>query len=178
MHYAAGLLAHAPALSAITNPTVNSYRRLVPGYEAPVNLMISARNRSAVVRVPMYFTGPEAKKSKRLEYRAPDATTNAYLALAAMLMAGLDGMQRQLEPPPPIDKNLYHLPPEEAAQIKFLPKSLDVALDALEADHDFLLKGGVFTEDLLESWFELKRAEVDQVRLRPTPMEYYMYYDL
>ncbi len=110
MHYAAGLLAHAPALAGITNPTVNSYRRLVPGYEAPVNLIISARNRSAVVRVPMYFTGPEARKSKRLEYRAPDASTNAYLAFAAMLMAGLDGVQRELEPPAPIDKNLYHLP--------------------------------------------------------------------
>lgn len=178
MHYVAGLLAHAPALAGITNPTVNSYRRLVPGFEAPVNLIISARNRSAVVRIPMYFSGYEARKSKRIEYRAPDASTNGYLAFAAMLMAGLDGVQRELEPPTPIDKNLYHLPAEEAAKIKLLPKSLDAALDALEADHEFLLKGGVFTEDLLESWIELKRDESDKARLRTTPIEYYMYYDL
>ena len=179
MHYIAGLLHHGPALAGITNPTVNSYRRLVPGYEAPVNLILSARNRSAVVRIPMYFTGPEARKSKRVEYRAPDASTNPYLAFSAMLMAGLDGVRRELTPPEPTDKNLYHLPPEEAAKIRNLPKSLDEALDALRADHDFLLQGGVFTEDILQSWMELKQEESDKARLRgPSPIEYYMYYDL
>ncbi len=178
MHYAAGLLAHGPALAAITNPTVNSYRRLVPGYEAPVNLIISRRNRSAIIRIPMYFSGPEYRKSKRIEYRAPDPSGNPYLTFAAMLMAGLDGIRRELEPPKPVDKNLYDLSPREARRIKTLPKSLDEALVALEKDHDFLLAGGVFTESILEEWIELKRAEIDQVRLRTTPVEYYMYYDL
>jgi glutamine synthetase len=175
MHYVAGLLAHGPALAAITNPTVNSYRRLVPGYEAPVNLIISARNRSAVIRVPMYSNNP---KAKRVEYRAPDASTNPYLAFAAMLMAGLDGIRRELEPPTPVDKNLYTLSPREARRIKTLPKSLDEALDALERDHDFLLQGGVFTSEILESWIELKREEAAQARLRPSPIEYAMYFDL
>ena len=177
MQYAAGLLKHGPALAAITNPSVNSYRRLVPGYEAPVNLIISARNRSAVIRVPMYFRGPEFAKAKRIEYRAPDPMANPYLAFAALLMAGLDGIERDLEPPNPVDRNLYSLSPREARRIKTLPASLDQALDALEADHDFLLKGGVFTADLLESFIALKRQEADAVRLRPTPLEYAMYYD-
>jgi glutamine synthetase len=178
LHYVAGLLAHGPALAALTNPTVNSYRRLVPGYEAPVNLILSKRNRSAVVRVPMYQVGPEAAKAKRIEYRAPDPSSNPYLAFAAMLMAGLDGIERGLEPPKPVDKNLYALPAREARRIRHLPKTLDEALDALERDHAFLLKGGVFTEDLLEEWIRLKREEAAQVRLRPSPMEYYLYYDL
>lgn len=175
MHYVAGLLAHGPALTGITNPTVNSYRRLVPGYEAPVNLIISARNRSAVIRVPMYSANP---KAKRVEYRAPDPSTNPYLAFAAMMLAGLDGIKRELTPPTPTDKNLYSLSAAEAKKIKTLPKSLDESLDALEKDHDFLLQGGVFTTDILESWLELKREEASVARLRPSPLEYQMYYDL
>ncbi|MDZ7703763.1 MAG: type I glutamate--ammonia ligase [Trueperaceae bacterium] len=175
MHYVAGLLTHGPALAALTNPSVNSYRRLVPGYEAPVNLIISARNRSAVVRVPMYSNSP---KAKRVEYRAPDPTANPYLAFAAMLMAGLDGIKRELEPPKPVDKNLYTLSAREARRIKQLPRNLEEALDALEKDQDFLLEGGVFTPDLLESYVELKRGEVDETRLRPAPIEYTMYFDL
>lgn len=178
LHYVGGLLAHGPALAALTNPTVNSYRRLVPGYEAPVNLILSKRNRSAVVRVPMYQVGEEGAKAKRIEYRAPDPSSNPYLAMAAMLMAGLDGIEKGLEPPKPVDKNLYALPVREARRIRQLPKSLDEALDALERDHEFLLKGGVFTREFLEEWVRLKREEAAQVRLRPTPMEYYLYYDL
>ncbi len=175
MHYVAGLLTHGPALAALTNPTVNSYRRLVPGYEAPVNLIISARNRSAIVRVPMYSSSP---KAKRVEYRAPDPTANPYLAFSAMLMAGLDGIKRELEPPKPVDKNLYALSAREARRIKQLPRSLEEALDALEKDTDFLTEGGVFTEDLLASYTELKREDVDAARLRPSPIEYEMYFDL
>lgn len=178
MHYVAGLLAHGPALAAITNPTVNSYRRLVPGYEAPVNLIISKRNRSAVIRVPMYFSGPEFRKAKRIEYRAPDPSGNPYLTFAAMLMAGLDGIRRELVPPKPVDKNLYALSRSEARRIKTLPKSLDEALDALERDHDFLLEGGVFTEAILEEWISRKREEAAEVRLRTSPIEYHLYYDL
>ena len=175
MHYVAGLLTHGPALAALTNPTVNSYRRLVPGYEAPVNLIISARNRSAIVRVPMYSSSP---KAKRVEYRAPDPTANPYLAFSAMLMAGLDGIKRELEPPKPVDKNLYALSAREARRIKQLPRSLEEALDALEKDSSFLLEGGVFTDDLLASYIELKREDVDAARLRPSPIEYEMYFDL
>ena len=175
MHYVAGLLAHGPALAALTNPTVNSYRRLVPGYEAPVNLIISARNRSAIVRIPMYSDSP---KAKRVEYRAPDPSANPYLAFSAMLMAGLDGIRRELTPPVPFDKNLYALSAREARRIRQLPKSLDEALDALERDHDFLLTGGVFNTALLESHIELKREESDAARLRPSPIEYTMYYDI
>ncbi|MEZ4629438.1 MAG: type I glutamate--ammonia ligase [Deinococcales bacterium] len=175
LNYAAGLLAHGPALAAITNPSVNSYRRLVPGYEAPVNLIISARNRSAVIRIPMYSDSP---KAKRIEYRAPDPTANPYLAFAAMLMAGLDGVKKGMEPPKPTDKNLYTLPAREARRIKTLPGSLDESLDALEKDHDFLLEGGVFTPELLESFIEIKREEAASVRLRPTPSEYALYYDM
>ena len=175
MKYVAGLLAHGPALTALTNPTVNSYRRLVPGYEAPVNLILSARNRSAIIRVPMYSESP---KAKRVEYRAPDPTANSYLAFAAMMMAGVDGILKDMDPPNPTDKNLYSLSAREARRIKQLPQSLDEALDTLEKDHDFLLAGGVFTEELLESYIEIKREEIDQVRLRPTPMEFELYYDL
>lgn len=175
MHYVAGLLSHGPALAALTNPTVNSYRRLVPGYEAPVNLIISARNRSAIVRVPMYSSSP---KAKRVEYRAPDPTANPYLAFSAMLMAGLDGIQRELEPPKPVDKNLYTLSAREARRIKQLPRSLEESLDALEKDHEFLMPGGVFSSDLLDSYLELKREEVDSTRLRPSPVEFEMYFDL
>ena len=175
MHYVAGLLTHGPALAALTNPSVNSYRRLVPGYEAPVNLIISARNRSAIVRVPMYSS---SAKAKRVEYRAPDPTANPYLAFSAMLMAGLDGIKRELEPPKPVDKNLYALSAREARRIKQLPKSLEEALDALEKDSSFLLEGGVFTDDLLASYIELKREDVDAARLRPSPIEYEMYFDL
>lgn len=175
MQYVAGLLAHGPALAALTNPSVNSYRRLVPGYEAPVNLIISARNRSAVIRVPMYSNSP---KAKRIEYRAPDPTANPYLAFSAMLLAGLDGINKGMEPPRPTDKNLYALSAREARRIKQLPHSLEDALDALERDHEFLLAGGVFTPDLLASYIEIKREEVDTARLRPTPTEFELYYDL
>jgi glutamine synthetase len=173
-HYVGGLLAHAPALLAFCAPTTNSYKRLVPGYEAPVSLLYSQRNRSAAVRVPVYFTTP---KSKRVEFRSPDPSANPYLAFAALLMAGLDGIQRGLEPPDPVDENLYELPSERQAQISQVPTSLDRVLDALEADHDFLLAGDVFTPDLLTAYIEHKRDEVDQVRLRPHPWEFALYLD-
>ena len=175
-HYIGGLLAHAPSLLAFTNPTVNSYHRLVPGYEAPINLVYSQRNRSACVRIPVFFRTPAAK---RLEFRTPDPTCNPYLAFAAMLMAGLDGVKNKIEPPDPIDKDLYDLPPEEHAQVTQVPGSLPEVLDALEADHSYLLEGGVFTPDLIETWVDYKRAnEIDPVRLRPTPHEFAMYYDV
>jgi glutamine synthetase len=173
-HYVGGLLAHAPALLAFCAPTTNSYKRLVPGYEAPVSLLYSQRNRSAAVRVPVYFSTP---KAKRVEFRSPDPTANPYLAFAALLMAGLDGVQRGLEPPDPVDENLYELTPERQAQIEQLPTSLDRVLDVLEADHDFLLAGDVFTPDLLAAYIDHKRDEVDQVRLRPTPWEFALYLD-
>jgi glutamine synthetase len=146
----------------------------VPGYEAPVSLLYSQRNRSAAVRVPVYFTHP---KAKRVEFRSPDPSANPYLAFSALLMAGLDGIQRGLEPPPPVDANLYELPPEQQAQIAQVPTSLDRVLEALEEDHDFLLAGGVFTSDLLEAYLEHKRGEVDEVRLRPHPWEFALYLD-
>jgi glutamine synthetase len=173
-HYIGGLLAHAPALLAFCAPTTNSYKRLVPGYEAPVSLLYSQRNRSAAVRVPVYFTHP---KAKRVEFRSPDPTANPYLAFSALLMAGLDGVQRRLEPPDPVDENLYELPRERQATIAQVPTSLDRVLDALEEDHDFLLAGGVFTPDLLTAYIEHKRGEADQVRLRPTPWEFALYLD-
>jgi glutamine synthetase len=173
-HCVGGLLAHAPALLAFCAPTTNSYKRLVPGYEAPVSLLYSQRNRSAAVRIPVYFTSP---KSKRVEFRSPDPSANPYLAFAALLMAGLDGIQRGLEPPDPVDENLYRLPPERQAQISQVPTSLDRVLDALDADHDFLLAGDVFTPDLLAAYIEHKRDEVDQVRLRPHPWEFALYLD-
>src|SRR3954471_9083557 len=174
--YIGGLLKHAPSLLAFTNPTVNSYHRLVPGYEAPVNLVYSARNRSACTRIPV--TGTNAK-AKRIEFRVPDPSANPYLAFSAMMMAGLDGIKNKIEPPAPIDKDLYDLPPEEVANVKQVPGSLDQVLLSLEADHGFLLEGGVFTQDLVDTWISYKRAnEVDPVRLRPTPHEFAMYYDV
>jgi glutamine synthetase len=173
-HYVGGLLAHAPALLAFCAPTTNSYKRLVPGYEAPVSLLYSQRNRSAAVRVPVYFSSP---KSKRIEFRSPDPSANPYLAFSALLMAGLDGIERGLEPPEPVDENLYELPPERQAQIAQVPTSLDRVLDALEADHEFLLAGDVFTPDLLEAYVDHRRGEVDEVRLRPHPWEFALYLD-
>ena len=175
-HYIGGLLKHAPALLAICAPTVNSYRRLVPGFEAPVNLGYSSRNRSAACRIPMYSPNP---KAKRVEFRCPDPSCNPYLAFAAMLMAGLDGIQNRINPGDPIDKNLYDLPPEELAQVPSAPGSLEEALDALEADHQFLLKGNVFTRDVVETHLSYKRSrEVDEIRLRPHPYEFFLYYDI
>jgi glutamine synthetase len=175
VHYIGGLLAHAPALLAFCAPTTNSYRRLVPGYEAPINLMYSQRNRSACVRIPMYS---RSEKAKRIEFRSPDPSANPYLALSAILLAGLDGIQQKLEPPDPIDKDLYDLGPQEKSKVKSTPGSLDEALDALEKDHEFLLKGGVFTEDLIQTWLAYKRKkEVDAIRLRPHPHEFAMYFD-
>src|SRR5213082_352480 len=175
-YYIGGLLAHAPALLAFCAPTTNSYRRLVPGYEAPINLVYSQRNRSACARIPVYFKTPAAK---RVEFRSPDPSCNPYLAFSAMLLAGLDGVKNKIEPPDPIDKDLYDLPPAEAAQVKQVPGSLEEVLDALEADHTFLLEGGVFTQDVVDTWLEYKRnRELDQVRLRPHPWEFYLYFDI
>ena len=174
--YIGGLLKHAPSLLAFTNPTVNSYHRLVPGYEAPVNLVYSARNRSACIRIPIAGTSP---KAKRIEFRIPDPSANPYLCFAAQLMAGLDGIKNRIEPPEPVDKDLYELPPEEHANIAQVPDSLPKVLDALEADHDFLTEGGVFTEDLIETWIDYKRTnEVDPLRFRPHPHEFELYYDI
>ena len=174
--YIGGLLAHAPALAALSNPTTNSYRRLVPGYEAPINLVYSQRNRSACVRIPMFYKSPAAK---RLEFRTPDPSCNPYLAFAAMLMAGLDGVKNKTEPPEPMDKDLYDLPPEDKAMVKQVPGSLEEVLDNLEADHQWLLEGGVFTQDVIDTWIEYKRIhELDAVRLRPHPHEFELYYDL
>jgi glutamine synthetase len=174
--YIGGLLEHAPSLLAFCAPTTNSYRRLVPGYEAPINLVYSQRNRSACVRIPLYYKTPAAK---RLEFRSPDPSCNPYLAFAAMLQAGLDGIKNKIEPPEPMDKDLYDLPPEEKALVKQVPGSLEQVLDALEADHQWLLEGGVFTQDVIDTWIEYKRRkELDQVRLRPHPHEFYLYFDL
>jgi glutamine synthetase len=175
-YYIGGLLTHAPAILAFAAPTTNSYRRLVPGYEAPVNLVMSQRNRSACARIPVYSRSP---KAKRVEFRPPDPSANPYLAFSAMLMAGLDGVRNKIEPPPPIDKDLYELPPEEAANVALVPNSLDAALAALENDHDFLLEGGVFTPDVIETWLDYKRKkEIDPIRLRPHPYEFHLYYDI
>jgi glutamine synthetase len=174
--YIGGLLSHAPALTAFTNPTTNSYRRLVPGYEAPVNLVYSQRNRSAAARIPLYSRSP---KAKRVEFRVPDPSCNPYLAFAAMLMAGLDGVRNKIEPAGPLDKDLYELPPEELAEVPQVPGSLDEALAALEADHEFLLEGDVFTQDVIDTWLAYKRErEIDAVRLRPHPWEFHLYYDI
>ena len=174
-YYIGGLLSHAPALLALCAPTTNSYRRLVPGYEAPVNLVYSKRNRSAAVRIPMYSTNP---KTKRIEFRPPDAASNPYLAFAALLMAGLDGIAKKIDPGAPMDVDIYELSEAESKKVKQVPGSLSESLDALERDHDFLLKGNVFTPDVIETWLEMKRKkEVDAVRLRPHPYEFYMYYD-
>jgi glutamine synthetase len=174
--YIGGLLKHAPAILAFAAPTTNSYKRLVPGYEAPVNLVYSQRNRSACCRIPIYSKSP---KAKRVEFRCPDPSCNPYLAFSAVLMAGLDGVQNKIEPPDPVDKDLYDLPPEELALVPQVPGSLEESLAALEADHDFLTAGGVFTDDLIETWVGYKRAnEIDPVRLRPHPWEFYLYYDI
>jgi len=173
-YYIGGILKHAPALLALTSPTTNSYRRLVPGYEAPVNLAYSQRNRSAICRIPV----TKSTKSKRIEFRAPDASSNPYLCFSAILMAGLDGILNRIDPGDPADKDLYELPAEEAKLIKQVPSSLGAVLEALEADHDFLLKGDVFTTDFLESYISYKRqVELDPMRLRPTPYEFTLYFD-
>ena len=175
-YYIGGLLSHAPSLLALCAPTTNSYKRLVPGYEAPVNLVYSQRNRSAAVRIPLYSKSP---KSKRIEFRCPDPSCNPYLAFSGLLMAGLDGIRNKIEPPEPMDKDLYELPPEDLAEVPQVPGSLEGALDALEADHDYLLEGGVFTEDVITHWVDYKRVhEVDELRLRPHPYEFALYYDI
>lgn len=174
LYYIGGILKHAKALAAICNPTVNSYKRLVPGYEAPVNLAYSARNRSASIRIPTFSDSP---KAKRIEYRPPDPAANPYLCYSALLMAGLDGVLNKIHPGEPMDKNLYELPPEEHAKIPQMPGSLEEALNHLKADHDFLLKGDVFTRDFLDMWIEQKMKEHDAVRLRPHPYEFFLYYD-
>jgi len=175
LNYIGGILRHGRALMAFCAPTTNSYRRLVPGYEAPVNLVYSQRNRSAACRIPVYSA---SAKAKRVEFRPPDPSCNPYLAFSALLMAGLDGIQERIDPGQPVDEDLFELPEDELAKIKHVPHSLDEALDALEEDHEFLLKGGVFTEDLVQTWIDYKRKEeADQVRLRPHPWEFALYYD-
>jgi glutamine synthetase len=175
LYYAGGLLKHARALCAICNPTTNSYKRLVPGYEAPVNLAYSSRNRSAAIRIPTYSENP---KAKRLEYRPPDPAANPYLAFAALMMAGLDGVLNKIDPGEPLDKNIYELPPEELKKVPNVAGSLGEALDCLEKDHEFLLKGDVFTLDFLDMWIATKRKEHDALRLRPHPYEFFLYYDV
>jgi len=173
--YAGGLLRHAPALMAFCAPTTNSYKRLVPGYEAPVNLVFSARNRSAAARIPMYTNNP---KAKRIEFRPPDPTANPYLAFSAMLMAGLDGIQKKMDPGAPLEKNTYELSPREERRLKTVPGSLEESLRALEADNEFLRRGNVFTDDVIETWLSYKREnEIDPVRLRPHPWEFHLYFD-
>ncbi|MDR1450638.1 MAG: type I glutamate--ammonia ligase [Propionibacteriaceae bacterium] len=174
-HYIGGLLAHAPSLLAFTNPTTNSYHRLVPGFEAPVNLVYSSRNRSACIRIPITGSNP---KAKRLEFRCPDPSANPYLAFSACLLAGLDGVLNRTEPPVPIDKDLYELPPDEHAEVKQVPGSLDAVLDALESDNEYLQAGGVFTADLIETWIDMKHADINAIRQRPHPHEFEMYFDL
>jgi glutamine synthetase len=174
--YIGGLLKHAPALVAFAAPTTNSYKRLVPGFEAPVNLAYSARNRSAAVRIPMFSQSP---KAKRLEFRPPDPSCNPYITFAALLMAGLDGIQNRIDPGEPLDKDIYDLPPEELANVPSLPGTLDEALRALESDHEFLLKGDVFTTSMIERWITYKREKaITQLRLRPHPLEFSMYFDI
>ena len=176
VHYIGGLLKHASSVLAFAAPTTNSYRRLVPGFEAPINLIYSMRNRSACVRIPAYS---RSEKAKRIEFRPPDPSCNGYLAFAAMLMAGLDGIQNKILPPDPMDKDLYDLPPEDRADVQSTPGSLEEVLGALEKDHDFLLKGDVFTSDVIETWIEYKRTrEVDPMRLRPHPYEFALYFDI
>ena len=171
-----GIIKHCKALCAFTNPTTNSYKRLVPGFEAPVNLAYSSRNRSAAIRIPMYFSSP---KSKRIEFRTPDPSCNGYLAFSAILMAVLDGIQNKTDPGDPLDKNIYDLPPEEMAGIESAPGSLEEALTALRNDHDFLLKGDVFTHDAIDMWIEYKiQKEINPVKLRPHPHEFYLYFDI
>ena len=179
LYYIGGILYHAPALIALTNPSTNSFKRLVPGYEAPVNLVFSKGNRSAAIRIPVAAMTP---KAARIEFRTPDSTANPYLAFAAMLMAGLDGIKRGLDPRElgfgPVDRNIYDLTDAEKHEIKSAPGSLEEALNALERDHDFLLEGGVFTHDVIETWIALKRDEIQQVERTVNPKEYELYYDL
>jgi glutamine synthetase len=176
LHYIGGLLKHAAAIAAFAAPTTNSYKRLVPGFEAPVNLAYSARNRSAAIRIPMFSTNP---KLKRLEFRPPDPSCNPYLAFSAMLMAGLDGIQNRIDPGQPLDKDIYDLSPEELKDVPSLPGSLDASLSALENDYEFLLKGDVFTQRLIDRWIEYKRErEIQPLRMRPHPLEFAMYYDV
>jgi glutamine synthetase len=176
LHYIGGILKHAPALCAFVAPTTNSYKRLVPGFEAPVNLAYSSRNRSAAVRIPMYSPSP---KAKRIEVRFPDPACNAYLAFSAMLMAGLDGIENRIDPGEPLDKDIYGLSPAELSKVPSVPGSLEGALHALESDHEFLIKGDVFTQDVVETWLEYKYAkEIDSVRLRPHPYEFKLYFDI
>ncbi len=171
-----GILKHCRALTAFTNPTTNSYKRLVPGFEAPVNLAYSSRNRSAAVRIPMYSASP---KAKRIEFRTPDPSCNGYLAFSAMLMAVIDGIQNKIDPGDPLDKDIYNLPPEELAEIPSAPGSLDEAIDALKADQAFLLKGDVFTQDAIDMWIDYKTEnEINDVKLRPHPHEFFLYYDI
>ena len=175
LHYIGGILKHAPSLAAFTNPTINSYRRLVPGFEAPVNLAYSSRNRSAAVRIPMYSPSP---KAKRIEVRFPDPACNGYLAFSAMLLAGLDGIDKKLDPKLPLDKDIYSLTPEELKDVPRMPGSLDEALENLRKDHEFLLAGDVFTPDVIETWIDYKFThEVHEMRLRPHPFEFSLYYD-
>jgi glutamine synthetase len=176
LYYIGGLLKHARALTALSNPTTNSYKRLVPGFEAPVNLAYSSRNRSASIRIPMYSPSP---KAKRLEARFPDPSCNPYLAFAAMLMAGLDGIENKIDPGEPLDKDIYSLTPQEMSGYEVTPASLEEALDCLEEDHEFLLKGDVFTEDAIQVWLAYKReSECSEVALRPHPHEFELYYDI
>lgn len=175
-HYIGGLLKHAPALVGLAAPTTNSYKRLVPGFEAPVNLAYSARNRSAAIRIPMFSQSP---KAKRLEFRPPDPSCNPYLTFAALLMAGLDGVENQIDPGEPLDKDIYEMSGDDLAKVPSLPGSLDEALNALESDHEFMLKGGVFTPELIQRWITYKREnEITPLRLRPHPLEFAMYYDI
>ncbi len=175
-YYIGGLLKHAGSLMAFCAPSTNSYKRLVPGYEAPVNLTYSARNRSAAIRIPVYTDSP---KSKRVEFRPPDCSANGYLAFAAMLMAGLDGIQNKIDPGDPLEKNTYDLAAADAAKMKTVPGSLEKAIDALEKDHEYLLTGDVFTQDVIDTWIEYKREnEIDALRLRPHPYEFYLYFDI
>ncbi|HSG32055.1 MAG TPA: type I glutamate--ammonia ligase [Thermodesulfobacteriota bacterium] len=176
MHYIGGILKHAKAICAFSNPTTNSYRRLVPGFEAPVNLAYSARNRSAAVRIPMYSPSP---KAKRLETRFPDPSANGYLTFSAMLMAGLDGIENKIDPGDPLDKDIYSLGPEELEGIPYVPGSLEEALNSLKEDHEFLTKGDTFTDDVVETWIDYKMEnEVNPVKLRPVPHEFMLYFDV
>ncbi|TRZ65861.1 type I glutamate--ammonia ligase [bacterium] len=176
LSFIGGLLKHAPALLALSNPTTNSYKRLVPGYEAPVNLVYSMRNRSAAIRIPMYSDSP---KSKRIEFRCPDGTANPYLAFSAMLMAGLDGVINKIDPGKPVDRDIYHLSEAEHKEIKQAPESLEIALHNLKIDNEFLKKNGVFSDSILETWIDYKmNKEVKEVQLRPHPYEFHLYYEV
>ena len=175
MFYIGGVLKHARALAAITNPTLNSYRRIVPGFEAPVNLAYSARNRSASIRIPV---GQASPKAKRIEIRFPDPTANPYLAFAALMMAGLDGIEKKIHPGDPLDKDIYGLSPEELKDVPHLPGSLEDSLEELSKDHEFMLKGDVFTSDFIKTWIDYKMSkEVTAAKFKPTPLEFQLYYD-